>query len=243
MPIVTKPSTSYFARTLMMAVLLAGFGVWGAYDLWVKIPHREQIALRYDQLTQRLAELEESRKNRAAGGGQPTQAEVAEYTAANNELKTLTPGGKAPAQPSKFDRLVQWIYIACLPFAIGPMMSLLRLRRQRYELDDSGTLHFAGDATLGSGAWRREEIADIDMHRWMAKSIAWVVHSGGGRLKLDAYLHTNLELIIGAIASRLHPDKWQPDARPVKPGEPAATNGSENVPATAAPDQQATTSP
>ena len=54
------------------------------------------------------------------------------------------------------------------------------------------------------------------MSRWMAKSIAWVVGPGGKRLKLDAYLFKHLDRIIGAIASRLHPDKWDGDARSIK---------------------------
>jgi hypothetical protein len=229
MPITTTPSVSFVARTIFMAVLLAGFGVWGAYDLWVKIPYREQVAQRFDELTGRMAELEDSLQKRAAAGGAPTQAEAAEYAAAKIELNALSPGGKAPARPSKFDRPVQWIYIACLPFAIQPLLTLLRLRRQRYQLDENGSLHFAGDSALGSGIWPVSEIADIDMHRWMAKSIAWVVQTSGTRLKLDAYLHKNLDLIIGAIASRLHPEQWQPDAKPVKAAEAASAGTSENA--------------
>ena len=57
---------------------------------------------------------------------------------------------------------------------------------------------------------------------WMAKSIAWLVHSDGTRVKLDDYKHKNLYLIVGAIASRLHPDQWTPEAKPVKAEQEAA---------------------
>ncbi len=222
MSIITTPSPSFLARTAFMAVLLIGFGVWGAYDLWVKIPHREQIADRYDGLVRRLGELDAARQQREKIGQTPTQAEIEEYTSANTELKSLSPGGKTPVRPSKFDRLVQWIYISCLPFALPSIFSLMRVRRQRYELDDAGALRFQGDGADGSGVWNAGDIADIDMHRWMAKSIAWVVKSDGAKLKLDAYVHKNLEKIIGAIASSKHPDKWDADAKPVKAEDTAA---------------------
>jgi hypothetical protein len=108
----------------------------------------------------------------------------------------------------------------------------LKARKQHYRLDDDGTLHYVGDAQLGTGAWSAAEIADIDMSRWMAKSIAWVVKSDGTRLKLDAYVHKDLHLIIGAIASQKYPEAWDAEAKPVKkdsaqPGDSAeATAGA-----------------
>lgn len=222
MPIKSTPSPSFLARTAFMAVLLIGFGVWGAYDLWVKIPNHERIATRYAELTSRLSELDAGRQQREKTGMLPTQAEIDEYTRANEELKLLSPGGKTPAAPSKFDRLVQWIYISCIPFAIPSILTLQRVRKQRYELDASGSLHFTGDSEHGSGVWSANEIADIDMSRWMAKSIAWVVHADGKRLKLDAYVHKNLELIIGTLASKKYPDQWDGEAKRVKTEEAAA---------------------
>jgi hypothetical protein len=234
----TRPSRSYVARAIFLVVLCLGFSIWGAYDLWVAIPHRTQVSQRYGELKKRMDELAASRQSRATRGEQPTPAEIDEYTRINDELNAIAPGGKMPSPPSKFDRVVQWIYIACGPFAIMPLLSLLRLRRQRYQLDEAGTLHFQGDPALGDGAWKATEIADIDMHRWMAKSIAWVVPMSGERLKLDAYQHTSLDQIIGAIASRLHPDAWQPDARPVKKAaegaDSAGPNSSEKTPDPAA---------
>ena len=82
--------------------------------------------------------------------------------------------------------------------------------RRVYSLDDEGTL------STPDGKWRQEEIADIDMDRWMAKSIAWVVPRQGRRVKLDDYKFRNLHLIVGAISARLHPDEWDSEARPVK---------------------------
>jgi hypothetical protein len=156
------------------------------------------------------------------------QLAQAAYTAITNELGTVG----TPEPPSAFDRATQWFFIASLPFAPWFFWMFLKARKQHYRLDDDGTLHYVGDAQLGTGAWSAAEIADIDMSRWMAKSIAWVVKSDGTRLKLDAYVHKDLHLIIGAIASQKYPEAWDAEAKPVKkdsaqPGDSAeATAGA-----------------
>jgi hypothetical protein len=223
-PITTKPATSYMARAAFMAVICIVFGVWGAYDLWVKIPAREELVRRYEEAGSTLKRLDDAR----ADGHTPTQAEIDEYNRAKDELRRLMPDGKAPPAPGEWDRTTQWIFIACLPVAVWPIMQLVRARAQKYTLDESGTLHFAGDAKLDSGAWPANEIADIDMSRWMRKSVANVVHTDGRRLGLDAYVHKDLELIVGSLASRLHPQKWTADAKPIKPlpAEPAPPGAS-----------------
>jgi hypothetical protein len=115
--------------------------------------------------------------------------------------------------PGKYDRVTQWAFIACLPFAPYFFWAYFVARRRRYTLDDDGTLH------TPAGAWATDEISDIDMSRWMAKSIAWVVHRDGTRVKLDDYKYKGLHRIVGAIASRLYPDDWDEDARPAEQGE------------------------
>ena len=77
--------------------------------------------------------------------------------------------------------------MSCLPFAPYFLWLFFKAKKQVYRLDDEGTLHFAGDPAMKSGAWRLEQMADIDMNRWMAKSIAYLVHQDGTRLTLDAY--------------------------------------------------------
>lgn len=114
------------------------------------------------------------------------------------------------AAPAKYDRIMQWLFIACLPMAPYFLWTVLRTRRRVYRLDDDGTLH------MPEGTWAARDVADIDMSRWMAKSIAWVVHRDGTRVKLDDYKHRNLHLIVGAVASRLHPADWTPEARPLQ---------------------------
>ncbi len=121
-------------------------------------------------------------------------------------------------EPGKYDRLTQWAFMLCLPCVPYYLWMFFAAKRRVYRLDDDGTLH------TPQGSWARPQIADIDMGRWMAKSIAWVVHNDGSRIKLDDYKFRDLNLIIGAIASRLHPDDWDDEARPVKAesGQPTA---------------------
>jgi hypothetical protein len=92
------------------------------------------------------------------------------------------------------------------------------LKTHAFALDDEG-LHLP-DGTV----WTHGEIASIDMSRWMEKSIAWAVHRGGGRRKMDAYLYKNLESVIGALAHRFDPAQWNPDGTMVKPPAEAASD-------------------
>jgi hypothetical protein len=110
--------------------------------------------------------------------------------------------------PSKFDRAIQWAFILCLPCAPYFLWVWWKARAQRYRLDDDGTL------TTPAGTWPRAEIADIDMSRWMAKSVAEVVHTDGARVKLDDYIYRHMHEIVGAIASERHPEEWDAEAKP-----------------------------
>lgn len=112
--------------------------------------------------------------------------------------------------PGRFDQATQWMFILCLPFVPYFAWSLYRTRKRVYTLDDDGALH------APEGTWTKDQIADIDMSRWMAKSIAHVEAADGTRVKLDDYVHRNTHLIVGALASERYPDEWDPEARLVK---------------------------
>jgi hypothetical protein len=113
--------------------------------------------------------------------------------------------------PSRFDHAMQWAFILCLPCAPYFIWVYVRTRRRKYTLEDDGSFRFPG------GQWAREEIADIEMSRWMAKSVAYVVSRGDERVKLDDYIHKNTHLIVGALASDMYPDQWDAEAKPRKP--------------------------
>lgn len=229
MAITTSIAPSYGWRMLFIAALCAVFGVWGAYDYWVKIPRQERDFAEYTQAKDTITEIDR-RQGELRPGQQLSDGDIMAHRQANQTIARLAPGGEAPTKPSKFNRVTQWFYIACFPFTFYCLWLYAKAKKQVFRLDDEGTLHFEGDPEHGSGAWQATDIADIDMSRWMAKSIAYLVRAGddgGVRLKLDAYLHKDLHLIVGAIAARHHPDKWDSDAKPVKaraiepPSEPA----------------------
>lgn len=112
--------------------------------------------------------------------------------------------------PAAYDRPIQWMFIASLLFVPFYLWGLIKYGPRTYELDADGSVH------TPEGVFSHEQIEDIDMNRWMAKSTAELVLVDGRRVKLDAYIYKNLHLIIGSVAHRLHPDAWTEDARQVK---------------------------
>jgi len=219
MPIVTTVAPSYAWRMIFIGVLCAVFGVWGAYDLWVKIPRQEEIFAKYELRAAEIKQLEEKQTAARKVGRELSREELLNLDEAKSQLTALMPGGAPPVRPSKFNKATQWVYILCLPTAPYFFLLVRRVKRQMYSLDEEGNLGFVNDDARGSGTWPQAEIADIDMSIWMRKSIAHVVHVDGTRLKLDAYLHKNLDKIIGLIANRLHPDQWDPEGKPIKAAE------------------------
>ena len=170
----------------------------------------------------------------------PPDAEIPEQAAAVAYLirsrKTIT---AAVTPPSKFDRLTQWFFILCLPFAPWYAWTFAREARVVHRLEDDGSFH--GPA----GRWSSHEIADIDMSQWMRKSIAFVVHADGRREKLDDYVHRDVDRIVGAIAHRIYPEDWTEEAKAVKKeaaAEPAADSHPDSHP-DANPDARAVTTP
>ena len=143
----------------------------------------------------------------------------AAYTQSQEAIKEL---GDITA-PGKYDRMTQWAFISCLPCVPYFVWMFLAGKRRLYRLDDDGTLH------TPDGTWARGDIANIDMGRWMAKSIAWVVHSDGTRIKLDDYKFRDLHLIIGSIASRLRPTEWTVEAKPIDKKTDVATGTDEGA--------------
>jgi hypothetical protein len=212
MAITTRIAPFYGGQKLLAFVLCAVFGVWGAYDYFVKIPRQEKGFQVYLAVKEQFKQLDDLR----AAGKLVDPEQIQQYEQTKTVIEAMAPGGNEPTPPSKFNRVTQWFYMACLPFAPYFLWLFIKAKRQRYTLDDHGALHFTGDPQLQTGVWRQDEMADIDMSRWMAKSIAYLVHNDGTRLTLDAYLHKDLHLIIGAIASQFYPDQWDAQAKQIK---------------------------
>ncbi len=114
-------------------------------------------------------------------------------------------------QPSAYDRPVQWLFILCLPFVPWYLWQVATNIKRRFVLSDDGVLTLPGDEV-----WAPEDLADIDMHRWMRASKAWVVHTDGHRVLLDDYVFKGMFRIVGALASRKYPGDWTVEAKLVK---------------------------
>lgn len=200
------------------AAVCIAVGLWGAYDAFVKIPQQSESIERLTELRAERDYLEEVASGRAL-----SDEEADRYDEIREEMSAIG----SVERPGRYDRAIKlWVYfvgtgLVCSPFFIYP---LLRHGRNVYVLDDDGRLHFPDGQS-----WSRDEIADIDMSRWMEKSIAEVVHVNGERRKLDDFWYRNVHLIVGTLASEMYPDQWMPDARMIRPSadssdapEPAA---------------------
>ena len=141
-------------------------------------------------------------------------------TAGVNYFAEVTP-------PGAYDRVMKGlVFIPCLPVGLYLLFALYLQSRKTYRLDASGDLHLPGGAT-----WKSHEIQDIDMNRWMAKSVARVKHTSGAEAKLDDYIYQDTHLLVGALAHRFHPQDWTEDARPVKAEQPESADEAGEPPA------------
>ena len=141
-------------------------------------------------------------------------------TGTGNATVPLKAGMKAAQQalglygevepPNSYDRPVQWLFIACLPFAVWYFYGVFHHRGREYRLEDDGTLCLPGET------WSPDELADIDMSKWLKKSQAWVIHRDGHRVLLDDYIYHDMHRIIGTIAEARYPEAWTDQAKPVK---------------------------
>ncbi|MEE8155030.1 MAG: hypothetical protein V3T53_08785 [Phycisphaerales bacterium] len=218
MALTTSIARHYALRQIIMAVVCLVLGLWGLYDFAIKIPAQQERYQKFENLSAEKADLEAKREER----GQLTDDEIIDYEATVAQINELG----SPTKPGELDRLVKGLaFVPCLPFVPYFLWVYVRTKRQVYRLDDDGTLH------LPQGAWPQDQIADIDMSRWMAKSIVYVVHTQGTRVKLDDYKHRNLHLIIGGIASRLYPKAWDAEAKQIKAGELEGDDAANEPPA------------
>jgi len=215
MALTTKIAKHYALRQIIMAIVCLVLGLWGLYDYAIKIPNQQERWETFQALTEEKAELESQSEQSLLTGD-----EVTRFETVRTELNALGSAEK----PGKLDRLVKGLaFVPCLPFTPYFLWIYARTKRRIYTLDDDGTLH------LLEGDWAQAEIADIDMSRWMAKSIAYVVHKEGTRVKLDDYKYRDLHLIVGAIASRLYPEAWDAEAKQIKADQSAEDeDGDEN---------------
>jgi len=243
--IVARVAPAWWIRSVLVSVLMLGLGLWGLYDYAIGIPEQEQMAQRrqiaegvklaLEQMTPEAVELAliaTTTAQTAEMAGQEHDLKWNETLMVwNAALQSVAANRQMPPElmlqsgtrleeamelygdvqePAAYDRPVQWMFIGSMIFVPFYVFGLIKYAPKTYSIDPDGTVHLPHE-TLASA-----DIQDIDMDRWMAKSTAELVTTDGRRIKLDAFIFKNLHLIIGSIASRLHPDVWTSEAKPFK---------------------------
>ena len=203
-------------KLIAVAIVCLVLALWGAYENFVAFPRIEKEFAHFTALKAEFQALEAKDKQ-----GTITQAEREQWKRVDTELSAFS--GEPPQPPDAWDRPVNtWLYIVACGVLGVPwcLWSLWSMSRRRWRLEDDGTLHSP------DGTFARDEIAEIDMSRWMDKSIATVKAGGDRSTLLDDYKYKNSDLIVGRIAHRLSPDEWTEEAKQVK--RPSDESGSDS---------------
>jgi hypothetical protein len=213
LPIAASVQPRQIFWNVIYTVLCSGLALWGAWDYFVTIPEREANFARFVEAKETMEVLALAAESRTLTG-EETEAFLA-AEAVTQEF------AEPPVPPAAYDRAVQlWLYmVGCgvlgTPFFVWNLIVLPRTAA-KWRLDEDGSL------STPEGRLAADEIAEIDMNRWMAKSIATVVSTDGRRIALDDYKFRNMDRIIGAIAQRFEPDKWTLEAKQIPQPEVVA---------------------
>jgi hypothetical protein len=243
----TKLATRYWLKTIIMSLVCFVLGLWGVWDYAVAIPRAATGAQRADLLrivkngldttpgsehrAEAIAALNiaiefnrgpdetwseslETMKNAMTGSGaESRRIALGVVEVGLNEYGNIT-------APSKYDRPMQWMFILCLPFGLYYILMYLKMskRARAYLLTEEGVL------TTPEGTWSTDEIEDIDMSRWIAKTgnarSTWttkVILKDGKKILLDDYIFSGMHSIIGKLAHGFYPNEWTTLAKRVKP--------------------------
>ena len=251
----TKLATRYWLKTIIMSLVCFVLGLWGVWDYAVAIPKATMEAQRANILrivkngldtapgsehrveaitvldvaierddgqdnTWRLS-LDDMRMALSDGGRELHLEAMGIVEAGLNNYGNVT-------APSKYDRPMQWMFILCLPFGLYYILVYLKMSKRAgtYLLTEDGVL------TTPEGTWSKDEIEDIDMSRWIAKTgnarstwTAKVVLKDGKKILLDDYIYSGMHSIIGKLAHAYYPNEWTSLAKRVKPPAPVEEEG------------------
>ncbi|MDA0803318.1 MAG: hypothetical protein O2819_06130 [Planctomycetota bacterium] len=201
-----QPRFKYW--TLAYAILCLGFGIWGGYDYWVTIPEQQALVDAYREAELNFHKLDFE--------GQSRPLTDDEHLAKRNATEFMNAYPARPTEIPAWDRPLQlWAYVIGCGVVGFPWCAwtLWSTSRRVWRLNDDGSM----DTPTGTIA--SHDITDIDMSRWMAKSIVTVKTADGGDIVLDDYKHKNVDTIAVALADRFHPGEWTKKGRPVRSDE------------------------
>lgn len=233
MAIVTRIQPFTLWRNVGFGLLCLVFGLWGAYDYWIKIPLLEEDSSKYEVTKEIVSNLEKSAEKTPL-----TVPEIKQRDEAKNTLTEIRAryNNTVPAKPAAYDRPMQlWLYIIGCGVLGVPMFAwpIIRTRMKPYRLEDDGTLRTPTTTIPES------EIADIDMTRWCSPTgdrrstwTAKLLLKNGKQILLDDHDNKNMHLIIGAIAHRLHPKLWTAKAKRIE--QPSDNSATDSQPANTA---------
>lgn len=213
MPVISTVRTSRVIWLLSYGIMCMVLGFWGAYDYWVRIPKNELDYAAFSQTKEVFDRLEKQSATKSLSA-----SEITEYESAKAKIADYKDG--APEPVPAYDRPLQlWIYVIGCGVLGAPwcFWGLIKIKRQRFELNEEGTL-IAVDRR-SEIQLSQDQIKSIDMSKWMSKSIAIVHGTGGEQIKLDDYMMKNANLIIGRIANRFEPEVWNADGTKWKSAE------------------------
>jgi len=208
MAIETRIQPRQTLQNVAYGIICLALGIWGWYDYAIKIPAQEAAFVEFTAAEKVKSALEETARTTPLN-----EQQKAEYTVARELLEFKYK--EKPAEPAAYDRAVQlWLYIVGCGVAGVPWFAWAQwqLSRKRFKLNDDGSFVSA------EGTFAADQIAGIDMSKWMAKSIARVETADGRKIELDDYKYKGVEDIVATLAARFHPGEWTSDARPV--GDP-----------------------
>lgn len=246
MALTIQLATRFWLKTIIMAIVCVVLGLWGMWDYGVTIPRAETGSARAE-----LLRVVRSGLDTTLGSDVRSEALLALNSAIDQDdlrdtswsdslqtMRSAVTGGDLGVQraaettvddglkeygsviaPSKFDRPMQWLFIICLPCGFYYFWKYWKMtnRAKAFRLNDDGSL------TTPDGSWSANEITDIDMSRWIAKTgnarstwTAKAILEDGTTVLLDDYIYQDMHLIIGRLAHQFYPDEWSPLARRVK---------------------------
>ncbi len=198
-----QPRFKYW--TLGYTFLCLAFGIWGGYDYWVEIPKQEEQFVRYIVAASLRDGLELE-----AGKRLLNDEEMKAYELSKNVIASYA---EPPEPVAGWDKPLQlWAYVVGCGVIGFPWCAwtLWSAGRKQWSLNDDGSM------ATPEGDVHAALVTEIDMSRWMSKSIAVVMLADGREISLDDYKYKNVDRIVAALAERFHPGQWTKEARPVK---------------------------
>jgi len=220
MEVVCTPRTKRLIWLGVYVVLCFGLGVWGAYDYWIRIPHDEQTYRDFEDAKNTFDSLQK----KADEGKSLSAEDRADYEQSKKRVAEFQP---PPSPVPAWDRPLQlYVYVIGCGVISAPwfLLSLVKLQTKRVELTERSE---TGILRSGKTMIEVRHATEIDMSRWMSKSIAVVRASDGTSIEIDDYMLQDGEKVVGFFAHRFLPAEWTTEAKRVTAADAVGDESNE----------------